>query len=162
MHNRGVEGTRAFILPAVAALVLLGLFFLRAQATPEPEPGEPAASPVGSQTAPKGVKAQIREAITAAGDPVLEASARDVIVSALQPVVDRCRTARPEHAGAPLEVSVEVIAAQGLGLRVERAEIAGALPADLVGCVREGMLGSKAGDIGETGRFSGTLEFGAP
>ena len=159
MHNRGVEGNKAFILPAVAAAVLLGLLWLRAQATPDPEPTEPATGPMAAQSAVKGVKAQIRAAITAAGDPVLEAATGEAVRSALQPVVDRCRRARPGQAKAPLKVSVEVIAAQGIGLRIERAEIRGELPADLVGCVREGMLGSKPGDIGKTGRFSGTLEY---
>lgn len=158
MHNRGVEGNKAFILPAVAALVLLGLLLLRAQATPDPEPAVP---PVRTEPAAKGVKAQIREAITAAGDPILDASASDAVRAALQPVVDRCRRARPEAGQTPIKVSVEVIAAVSLGLRVERAEIRGSLPADLVGCVREGMLGSKPGDIGKTGRFSATLEYGA-
>ncbi len=162
MHNRGVEGNKAFILPAVAALVLLGLLLLRAQATPDPEPAEPAAPAVGTQTAPQGVKAQIRDAITTAGDPVLEASVSDAVRAALQPVVDRCRSARPGSAQTPLKIAVEVIAAQGIGLRVERAEVAADVPADLVGCVREGMLGSKPDDIGKTGRFSGTLEYGAP
>ena len=160
MHNRGVEGNKAFILPAVAALVLLGLLLLRAQATPDPEPTEAAAPPVATET--KGVKAQIREAITAAGDPTLDASTGDAVRSALQPVVDRCRGGRPEHANIPLKVAVEVIAAQSIGLRVERAELQGESPPDLVGCVREGMLGSKPADIGKTGRFSGTLEYGAP
>lgn len=164
MHNRGVEGNKAFILPAVGVLVLFALLLLRAQATPEPEP-EPAESsspPVASEGAPRGVKAQIREAITAAGDPVLGASERDAVSSALQPVLARCRSTRPGSASTPLKVSVEVIAAQSIGLRVERAEILGEVPADLVGCVREGMLGSKPNDIGKTGRFSGTLEYGAP
>lgn len=162
MHNRGVEGKKAFILPAVAALVLLGLLLLRAQATDEPETAEPSPPPVAAQTAPRGVKAQIREALRAAGDPVLDADASEVISAALKPVVERCRSARPEASGDVIRVSVDVIAARNIGLRVERAEIRGGLEADLLGCVREGMLGSKPADIGKTGRFSGTLEYGAP
>lgn len=162
VHNRGVEGNKAFILPAVAALVLLALFVLRQQAVPDSAPPESSSPQVASETPPKGVKAQIRDALTAAGDPVLDPSSRDAVSSALQPVVDRCRSARPESATAVVKVSVEVIAAQGVGVRVERAEIQGELPAGLLGCVREGMLGSKPADIGKTGRFSGTLEYGAP
>lgn len=162
MHNRGVEGKKAFILPAVAALVLLGLLVLRAQATDDPAPSQPSPPSAPAETPSKGVKAQIREALTAAGDPVLQAAAGEAISAALQPVVDRCRSARPEAAGQAIRVSVEVISAQDIGLRVERAEIRGDLPADLVGCVREGMLGSQPSGIGKTGRFSGTLEYGAP
>ncbi len=162
VHNRGVEGNKAFILPAVAALVLLALFVLRGQAAPDAVPPESSSPPVASEAAPKGVKAQIRDAIAAAGDPVLDASSREAVFSALRPVVDRCRSARPDSATTALKVSVEVIAARSIGLRVERAEIQGELPAGLVGCVREGMLGSQPADIENTGRFSGTLEYGAP
>ena len=162
VHNRGVEGNKAFILPAVAALVLLALFVLRGQATPDPVPPGSSSSPAVTEAASKGVKERIRDAIAAAGDPVLGASAAGAVTSALQPVLDRCRSARPDSAATPVHVSVEVIAAQSIGVRVERAEIKGEVPADLVGCVREGMLGSKPEDIGETGRFTGTLEYAAP
>lgn len=162
VHNRGVEGNKAFILPAVAVLVLLALLWLRGEADPDPVPVESTSPPVATGAPPQGVKAQIRAAIVAAGDPVLDASVNAAVSSALQPVVDRCRSARPDSASSPVKVVVEVIAAGALGLRVERAEIQGTLPADLVGCVREGMLGSKPEGIGKTGRFSGTLEYGAP
>ncbi|MBV1860814.1 MAG: hypothetical protein KUG77_20535 [Nannocystaceae bacterium] len=157
-----MEGNKAFILPAVAALVFLGLLVLRSQATPDSEPAESSPPPPGTEAIPKGVKAQIREAVTAAGDPVLEASTSDRVRAALEPVVDRCRSARPDSATLPIKVAVEIITAKTIGLRVERAEIQGDLPPDLLGCVREGMLGSKPGDVGQTGRFSGTLEYATP
>ncbi|MGH1340499.1 MAG: hypothetical protein ACRBN8_03025 [Nannocystales bacterium] len=156
-----MEGNKAFILPAVAALVLLGLLLLRAQATADPEPAESSTPAVGAQSPPKGVKAQIRDALTAAGDPSLDGSVADAVREALLPVIERCRNTRPQSAATPLKVSVEIIAARGVGVRVERADVAGDPPADLVGCVREGMLGSKPEDLGETGRFSGTLEYDA-
>lgn len=162
VHNRWVEGNKAFILPGVAALVLLGLLVLRGQATVDPVAPESGSLPAAPGVPAKGVKAQIREAIATAGDPLLDASASDALSLALQAVIDRCRRARPHSASLPIEVSVEVIAAQSIGVRVERAEVVGELPASLVGCVREGILGSKPADIGETGRFSGALEFGVP
>ncbi len=162
VHNQGVEGNKAFILPAVAALVLLALLWLRGQGAPDPAPSESSPAQPAAQAPTPGVKAQIREAVAAAGDPVLGPSERDAVSSALQPVVDRCRSVSPERASTPLKISVEVIAAQGLGLRVERAQIQGEVPAALVGCVREGLLGSKPADFGKTGRFSGTLEYTAP
>lgn len=156
-----MEGKKAYILPAVAALVLLVLLFLRGQAdTPAP-----AAAPSPAEAEPeapaKSVKAQIREAVTAAGEPVLDDAAKDTLRTALRPVVLRCQAARPQAAAPTVTVDLEVISAKGIGTRVERAEVreAGTLPGDLTGCVREGMLSAKPEHLGATGRLSTTLEF---
>ncbi|MEM6293176.1 MAG: hypothetical protein AAGA54_18015 [Myxococcota bacterium] len=155
-----MEGKKAYILPGVAALVLLVLLLLRGQAgdTEAPAP-EPEAAPAATAPAPS-TKARIREAIAAAGDATLDATAQDALRAALAPVIDRCRSSR--SATDPIQVTVEAIAAQGIGARVERATVKGSLPADLTGCVREGILGSKVEDIGQTGRLSATLEYPAP
>ncbi len=109
---------------------------------------------------PKGTKAVIRETVAAAGDPTLDASASEALREALQPVIDRCRASRPDAAEAHVSVTLEVIAAKDVGVRIERATLPEGHPPDLVGCVREGLLGAKPKDIGQTGRLTATLEFG--
>ena len=155
-----MEGKKAYILPGVAVLVLLVLVLLRGQASDTAAPpAEPAPAP--APTASKGVKAQIRDALADAGEPTLPQSAQQALQAALAPVVARCREGRASAATETVRVAVEVIAAQGIGVRVERAEVQGSPPADLVGCVREGLLGTKPEDLGHTGRLSATLEFAA-
>lgn len=161
MHNRGVEGKKQYILPALAALVLIVLLVARNMgglgtpapaATPEPPP---------AQAPAKSTKAAIRAAVEAAGDPSLDEGAQAAVQAALAPVVERCRASRPAAAGLEIRVTVDVLAAQGVGVLVDRAEVEGELPADLVGCVREGMLSAKPEDIGKTGRLHATLEYAA-
>ena len=151
-----MEGKKAYILPGVAALVLLVLLLLRTQAgAPEPA-AQPEATPVPAASAPS-TKARIRQAIADAGDPTLDTTAQAGLTSALAPVIERCRSSR--GATDPVSITVEAIAAEGIGARVERATVKGSLPADLTGCVREGVLGSKVDDLGQTGRLSATLEY---
>ncbi len=153
-----MEGNKQYILPALAAVVFIVLLVLRNQA-PEPA-ADPTPDPAATRPAPSMTKkAAIKQAIADAGDPTLDDAG--AVQSALQPVIERCRASRPEAAKQALSVVVEVIAAEGIGLRVERAEVKGELPADLVGCVREGMLGAKADGIGKTGRLRATLNFEA-
>jgi len=164
-HNRGVEGKTQYILPAVAALVLIVLLVLRNQAgteTPAEQAQTAAAQPAGTAAEPpKGTKAAIRAAVEAAGSPSLGESTGTAVQDALRPVVDRCRASRPEAADRTIEVALDVLSATGLGARVDRAEVRGDLPADLVGCIREGMLGARIDDLGETGRLTTTLNYAA-
>ena len=162
MHNRGVEGNKQYILPALAAIVLVVLLIARNQAGgPEPS-ADPAVNEPPAPSPVQGTKAKIREAVKAAGSPALDESARTPIHDGLAPVLERCRASRPDAAGLEVTVDVDVLAAAGVGSLVERAEVKGELPADLLGCVREGILSAKPGDLGQTGRFSGTLEYAAP
>lgn len=154
-----MEGHKQYILPALAAVVLVVLLIARNQAGPEPS-----AAPEGdAPPAPiKGTKAAIREAVSAAGSPVMDDTVREPVHDALAPVLERCRASRPDAAALDVAVDVDVLAAAGIGSMVERAEVKGELPADLLGCVREGILGATPGELGQTGRFSGTLEYAAP
>lgn len=162
MHNPGVEGNKQYILPALAAIVLVVLLIARNQAS-DPEPSVDSAANEPPAPAPvKGTKAAIREAVSAAGSPALDDTVRTAVHDGLAAVLERCRSSRPEAAGLAVTVDVDVLAAAGIGSLVERAEVKGELPADLLGCVREGILSAKPGDLGQTGRFSGTLEYAAP
>ncbi len=161
MHNRGVEGNKQYILPGLAAIVLVVLLIARNQAS-DHEAAAPAANEPPAPAPAKGTKAAIREAVIAAGSPALDHKVRAPLRDALAPVVERCRSSRPEAAGLVVTVDVDVLAAAGLGSLVERAEVEGELPADLVGCVREGIRSAKPGDLGQTGRLRETLEYAAP
>ncbi len=161
MHNPGVEGNKQYILPALAALVLVVLLIARNQAS-DREAADPAANEPPAPAPVKGTKAAIREAVSAAGSPALDDTVRTLVHDGLAAVVERCRSSRPGAAGLGVTVDVDVLAAAGIGSLVERAEVEGELPADLVGCVRGGILSAKPGDLGQTGRFSGTLEYAAP
>jgi hypothetical protein len=156
-----VEGNKQYILPALAAIVLVVLLVARNQAG-APEPTEATAPEPPAPATVKGSKAAIRDAVSAAGSPALDDTVRVAIHEGLSSVLERCRSSRPAAAGLTVTVSVDVLAAAGVGSLVERAEVEGDLPADLVGCVREGILSAKPGDLGKTGRFSGTLEYAAP
>ncbi len=160
-----MEGKQAYILPAVAVVVLLVLFGLRHRSSDEGGPPVASAADPGAPPGPAGAlgtKAKIRQAIAAAGDPTLGTEETASVRTSLRAVVDRCRAARPDSARVHVSVALEVIAAAGLGVRIERASVLGALPEDLVGCVREGMLGAKPADLGQTGRLTTTLEYGPP
>lgn len=160
VHNHRVEGNKQYILPALAAIVLVVLLVARNQAG---APNSPTPTPTAEAQRPaQGTKAAIREAVRAAGSPALGQAARAPVRDGLAPVIERCRASRPGAAALAVTVSVDVLAAAGIGSLVERAEVEGELPADLLGCVREGILSAKPGDLGETGRFSGTLEYAAP
>ena len=163
MHNRGVEGHKQYILPALSALVLTVLLVARNMGGHSAQ--GPAASPEAEAPAPdaaaKSTKAAIQEAVSAAGDPPLGDDVRPALASSLAPVVERCRASRPDAAGLEVRVAVDVLAARGIGVVIERAELEGELPPALVGCVREGMLSAKPGDIGKTGRLHTTLEYPA-
>lgn len=139
-----MEGKKAYILPGVAALVLLVLFVLKSQTDDDP-PAEPARAPGSTQapSPPKATtKATIREALATAGQPTLSEDAMGRLQTAATAVVKRCRASRP-NTDAVVGLQIEVISAKNVGARFERVDVDDDVPADLAGCVREGLLGSK-------------------
>ena len=162
MHNRGVEGKKQYILPVLAAAVLVVLLVARNRSGWGTEADPPASVDPPPQAPARSTKATIRDAVEAAGEPPLEEAAQRAVKAALAPIVSRCRSSRPEAAEQPVSVTLDVLAAEGIGVAIERDEVSANIEAGMLGCVREGMLGAKPAGIGETGRFSGTLEFEAP
>jgi hypothetical protein len=160
-----LEGWKAYALPAVAAVLLLAFFAYRCSMSTEDTPA--ATGPAAETKAPpaKTLREQIEDAVADAGAsaPPLPDGYRDAVAEALQPLVARCRTPRPDDAAIALALHVEVAAAEGNGGVVREIEIRGVgkEPSEgFVACIEEGARALALSDAAATG--VGIYELDAP
>ena len=156
-----LEGAKAYVLPGSAA-VLLALFFAwrcsidddAATPSTHAEKKAPPASP----------REQIEAAVAAEGSaaPPLPDAYRESVRSALDPIVARCREARPSESAPPLAIRIEVAAAENVGGIVRTIEVTGAKGSSpsrsLATCIERGGRSLALPDAAATGIGTYDLE----
>jgi hypothetical protein len=155
-----VEGWKNYLLPAVAAVLLLGFFAYRCSMTAEETAAPPAPA---AEAPPESRREQIQAAVGEAGAaaPPLPDAYRERVAQALQPVVARCRQPRPDDAGIALSIHAEVAAADGIGGIVRSIEIRGVgkqTSKGLTVCIEEGARALELPDAAATGTTAYDLD----
>ncbi len=155
-----LEGWKAYVLPASAAVLLAVFFAWRCSVAERPDAPtaagdpEPAASP----------RERIDAAVSAEGSaaPPLPDAYRDSVREALDPIVARCRADRPADAALPLSIRIEVAAAEGIGAIVRSTDVEGsrgsAPSKGLATCIAEGARSLALPDPAATGVGTYDLE----